>query len=92
MLYILTQNNKSDKLKRDYSVSSFSSNDFTLNSLLTLLPKKVYIHMIDCYIDEFITTLQSIFENKVTICEDCSICNLYKLSKENINLKNPNTF
>ena len=76
---------------------SFSSNDFTLNSLLTLLPKKIYIHMIDCYTDEFITTLQSIFENKITICEDCSICSLYKISKENIDFKNiasksPNTF
>ena len=40
---------------------SFSSNDFTLNSLLTLLPKKIYIHIIDCYVYEFITTLQSIF-------------------------------
>ena len=71
---------------------SFSSNDFTLNSLLTLLPKNIYIHIIDCYTDEFITTLQSIFENKITICQDCSICNLYRLSKENINLKSPNTF
>ena len=76
---------------------SFSSNDFTLNSLLTLLPKKIYIHIIDCYVDEFITTLQSIFENRLNICEDCSICNLYKNSKETLNfkdilLKSPNTF
>lgn len=76
---------------------SFSSNDFTLNSLLTLLPKKIYIHIIDCYVDEFISTLQSIFENRINICEDCSICNLYKISKETLNfkdilLKSPNTF
>lgn len=70
---------------------SFSSNDFTLNSLLTLLPKKIYIHVIDCSIDEFIITLQSIFENRVNVCKDCNICNLYKVSNENINLKNPNT-
>ena len=57
---------------------SFSSNDFTLNSLLTLLPKKIYIHVIDCSIDEFIITLQSIFENRVNVCKDCNICNLYK--------------
>jgi len=57
---------------------SFSSNDYTLNSLLTLLPKKIYIHLIDNYIDEFITTLQSIFETRVTICTDCDICRLYK--------------
>lgn len=76
---------------------SFSSNDFTLNSLLTLLPKKIFVHLIDCSIDEFITTLQSIFENKIYICKDCNICNLYKISKENLNfkdivLKSPNTF
>lgn len=57
---------------------SFSSNDYTLNSLLSLLPKKIYIHLLDNYIDEFITTLQSIFENRVVICTDCNICTLYK--------------
>ena len=67
---------------------SFSSNDYTLNSLLTLLPKKIYIHLIDNYIDEFINTLQAIFENKVHICTDCNICKLYKTSEEE---KNPNT-
>ncbi|MEE0866555.1 MAG: putative sporulation protein YtxC [Clostridia bacterium] len=76
---------------------SFSSNDFTLNSLLTLLPEKIYIHMIDCSIDEFITTLQSIFENRIHICTDCSICNLYNISNKSIDIKNlsiksPNTF
>lgn len=68
---------------------SFSSNDYTLNSLLTLLPKKIYIHLIDNYIDEFINTLQSIFETRVHICTDCNICKLYKTtSKEK---QNPNT-
>lgn len=67
---------------------SFSSNDYTLNSLLTLLPKKIYIHLIDCYIDEFITTLKAIFEEKVTICTDCDICRLYSSSSK----KNPNSF
>ncbi len=67
---------------------SFSSNDYTLNSLLTLLPKEIYIHLIDNYIDEFINTLQAIFENRVHICTDCNICKIYKNSKER---KNPNT-
>lgn len=47
---------------------SFSSNDYTLNSLLTLLPKEIYIHLTDNYIDEFINTLQLIFEKRVHIC------------------------
>ena len=67
---------------------SFSSNDYTLNPLLTLLPKKIYIHLIDNCIDEFINTLQAIFENRIIICTDCNICRLYKSSNEMIN---PNT-
>ena len=67
---------------------SFSSNDYTLNSLLTLLPKKIYIHLIDCYIDEFVTTLKAIFEERLTICTDCDICRLYSSTSK----KNPNSF
>ncbi len=67
---------------------SFSTNDYTLNSLLTLLPKKIYIHLIDNYIDEFINTLKAIFENRIHICTDCNICKIYKNSKI---IKNPNS-
>ena len=45
---------------------NFSVNDYTLNTLLNLLPKKIFIHLVDSNIDEFINTLQSIFENRVT--------------------------
>ena len=61
---------------------SFSSNDFALNSLLTLLPKVIYIHLIDSR-DEFINTLELIFDNRVFICNDCSICKMYRLEKIN---------
>lgn len=57
---------------------SFSSNDFALNTLLSLLPAKLYIHIIDKE-DDFINTLKLIFDNRVFVCNDCSICNLYKL-------------
>ena len=66
---------------------SFSSNDYVLNSLLTLLPKKIYIHLIDGYIDEFINTLQLVFENRIHLCTDCNICKLYKSPSENLNRK-----
>lgn len=59
---------------------TFSSNDYALNTLLTLLPKKIYIHLIDNTIDEFITTLKLIFENRVVYCTDCAICQIYKKS------------
>ena len=57
---------------------TFSSNDFALNTLLNLMPKKIHIHLIDQNIDEFINTIKLIFENRVVICTDCSICKLYK--------------
>lgn len=60
---------------------SFSSNDLALNTLLNLLPKKITIHLIDSYQDEFINTLQLIFQDKVMICEDCNICSMYRYQK-----------
>ena len=57
---------------------SFSFNDYTLNSLLTLIPNKIYIHLIDNYQDEFINTLKLIFEKRVVLCTDCNLCKLYK--------------
>lgn len=67
---------------------SFSSNDFTLNSLLNLIPKKIYIHLIDNKIDEFIQTLELVFENRVNLCTDCNICEFYKNSNIDNILKN----
>lgn len=60
---------------------TFSSNDYALNGLLTLLPKKIYIHLVDNCVDEFIHTLGLIFENRVQICSDCNICKIYKNKK-----------
>lgn len=55
---------------------SFSSNDYALNTLLNLLPRKIYIHLINNTIDEFINTIQLVFENRVHICTDCEICKM----------------
>ena len=57
---------------------SFSSNDYTLNSLLTLLPQKIIMHLITGD-DEFINTLKLIFEDRIVICSDCNICRTYRL-------------
>ena len=72
-----SNNNLNAKFLSDIS---FSNNDYTLNTLLTMLPKEIYIHLIDDYIDDFVNTLIAIFENRVHICTDCDICNLYKHS------------
>ncbi|MGN1327922.1 MAG: putative sporulation protein YtxC [Clostridia bacterium] len=57
---------------------SFSSNDYALNSLLSLLPKKIIVHLISPS-DDFINTVKLIFGDVVTTCTDCNICKTYKL-------------
>lgn len=57
---------------------SFSSNDYALNALLTLLPKKIEIHLIG-YEDEFINTLKLIFGTRISICTDCNLCRTYRV-------------
>ena len=56
---------------------SFSSNDIALNTLLSILPSKIEIHIIDKE-DEFINTIKLIFEDRVRICNDCNICRTYR--------------
>lgn len=60
---------------------TFSSNDYALNTLLTLLPEKIYIHVIDSTQDEFINTIKLIFDSRVYICNECNLCRLYRLEK-----------
>lgn len=71
----LTKNNLDTKFLSDIT---FSSNDYALNSLLTLLPKKIIIHLINPE-DDFINTIKSIFCDRVTICTNCNICKTYIL-------------
>ena len=54
---------------------------YALNTLLTLLPEKIYIHVIDNVQDEFINTIKLIFDNRVYICNDCNLCKIYRLEK-----------
>lgn len=84
---ILLDNNKNIISTREYlfdakylSDISFSSNDYCLNTLLNLLPKQLNIHLINNVEDEFITTLKLIFENRVSVCSDCDICRVYRLT------------
>lgn len=78
---------KNDIINQKYlSDISFSTNDYALNSLLTLLPSKLYIHLIDNE-DDFIDTIKLIFNNRVYICTDCNICSIYK--KSDLKLKIP---
>lgn len=68
-----------DNLDLNYlSDISFSYNDYALNTLLSLLPRKIVIHLISKE-DEFINTLKIVFDKRIEICTDCNICKTYKL-------------
>ncbi len=70
----MTKNNLDTHYLSDIS---FSSNDYALNSLLSLLPKQIIIHLIDSS-DDFINTIKLVFGDRVTLCNDCNICKTYK--------------
>ena len=74
---IITYN---DNIKKARYISdiSFSSNDLALNTLLSIIPKSITIHLVDNYPDEFINTLKLIFQERLKFCDDCDICNVYK--------------
>ena len=48
---------------------SFSNNDYILNTLLNLIPKKIYLHLASPLSNlDFINTLQLVFENRIKLC------------------------
>ena len=57
---------------------SFSSKDYCLNALLNLLPKKIVVHLL-VEEDEFIETLKLIFEKRLLVCKECSICKTFTM-------------
>lgn len=57
---------------------SFSSNDYALNALLTLLPKRIELHIIG-FEDDFINTLKLVFGPRIFTCKECNICRTYKI-------------
>lgn len=81
--------NKNSLNAKYLSDVSFSNNDYILNTLLKLLPQKIYLHQISPLSNlDFINTLQLIFKERIEICHDCNLCNLYKtLNFSSINQK-----
>ena len=64
---------------------SFSDNDYVLNCLLSLLPKRIIVHAFDDSDDEFINTLKMIFEKRLEFCFDCNICGLFAVDRNLLN-------
>lgn len=56
---------------------SFSTNDYILNFLLNLLPKKIYLHCECNSNDDFLLTLKLSFEERIQFCTNCSLCKKY---------------
>ncbi len=79
LLISLSDDNLNVKFMSDFS---FSNNDYILNTLLNLLPKKLVIHIFqdisptEIIDSNFLTTINQIFENKIEYCKNsnCSIC------------------
>lgn len=70
-----------DDLSQKYlSDFSFSANDFALNALLNLTPRKLVIHLIGNSSDEFINTIKLIFDGRCEVCQSCELCKLYKIN------------
>lgn len=64
---------------------TFSDNDYVLNYLLNTLPTRLTIHLPSNSVeDDFINTLKLIFEDRITICNNCDLCSLYKYINSNI--------
>lgn len=61
-----------------FSDISFSKNDYILNTLVGIIPSKIMVHLISPK-DQFIKTIELIFEDKVEFCTGCELCNAYKL-------------
>lgn len=57
---------------------TFTKNDYALNTLLNLTPKKIIIHLIDKHPDEVINTIKLIFEGRCEVCSSCELCAMYE--------------
>ena len=67
------------ELKYTRELKEWKKKQEEFNNELTLLPQKIFVHLPQKSSNlEFINTLKLIFENKLEICTDCNICNLYK--------------
>lgn len=79
---ILDENNNvlninNEKINTKYlSDVSFNSNDYILDFLLSNIPNKLYVHLLETE-DEFTHTLKQIFYDRIKLCTECKLCNLF---------------
>ena len=54
----------------------FSKNDYVLNTLISIAPKKIVLHLLSPS-DNFIDAIYQIFTSRVTECKNCKYCKNY---------------
>lgn len=93
-IILLDNQNKNIDIKSSNSIHAkflsditFSDNDYVLNYLLNSLPSHLTIHISEqqSISDDFINTLKLIFEDRISICTNCSLCSIYKYVNLDIN-------
>lgn len=73
-----------EEIADEFINDDITNDDLLISSLITLAPKKIILHIrhIDENTNEMIKIINSIFTDRVSICEGCKLCNV-KLSLKN---------
>lgn len=63
--------------------SNLNNDDMLVSTLITIAPKKIVFHFVSNVKNtEIIETIKNIFDGKVYICNNCRLCNINRIIKE----------
>lgn len=70
-------------LVSDLVDSNLNNDDMLVSTLITIAPKRIVFHFVSNVKNtEIIETIKNIFDGKVYICNNCRLCNMNKIIKE----------
>jgi len=73
-----------EDLINESSGKGLNNDDFLISSLISIAPKKVYLHNIDGFSNkELVKTIQNVFCDRIKICLNCDICGFVTLETKN---------
>lgn len=65
----------SEDFRPDMASKEINYDDILISNLITIAPKKIYIHNIDGFVNkELMQTIQNVFYDRIEICLNCQIC------------------
>ncbi|MCK9217387.1 MAG: putative sporulation protein YtxC [Firmicutes bacterium] len=71
-------------LLNESSEKGLNNDDTLISSLISIAPKKIYIHNISEFSNkELIKTIQNVFSDRMEICSNCDICGFVALKSKN---------